>query len=1147
LKSKLRSPDFETFISDYDIICLSETKLSNIDEINIDQYVIKCVNRSVCKSNSGGIAILVRQTMCKYVEVLESSSQNVLWFKIEENFLGENCIFGAVYIPPEGSKYSSISIFDDIENNIIELADHESKICLLGDFNSRSGKLNDFANFDHHISDALNFEISQKNILCKNSLEELGYTTDRYSSDTTKVNNYGHRLIQLCKTFNIHIVNGRIGNDSYVGKTTCKSASLVDYVIASPELFPRFKKFDVLDFDPMLSDCHNPIYLAIVCKQMNSYVPDTVVNENVDVTVITKPIWNKDKTDIFIQNIDIDKINAMVLQMEDLNITQNTVDDLCSNICSVMINAASKSGLIKDSKHRNRSLPCKQNKPWFNSDCWKMRKEYHRAKNFHRRNKSVDSFNKLRSSSKNYKKEINKQFRKYKEIFASKLRNLKNTQPKDYWSLLNRFAGGKKDIINKISTEAYFDHFKKLMHNMDSVNNSNVDIQNMNINSNNIWLNEPISVDEVEDAIRKLKNNKSCGSDMILNEFIKNSCLQLITVYVKLFNVVLDTGVIPSSWTEGIIIPIFKNKGEITDPDNYRGITLLSCLGKLFTSILNVRINSFIENMNILKEDQAGFRKGYSTSDHVFSLKCLIDLYLHNKKRLYCAFIDYRKAFDSIDRTALWQKNLRCGVDGKIFRVIHNMYRYAKSCIRNGNELSESFLCNIGVRQGENLSPVLFSLFLNDLTDFLSRAYNGATFASNLVRDCNNELNTYVKLYLLLYADDTIIMAESVTELQAGLNALYLYSLTWKIEVNSNKTKVMVFSRGKIKNLPILTYNGDQLLVVDDFNYLGIKFSYNGKFTKNQKMLVDSARKAMFAILRKSKKLFLPLDIQCHMFDTMVVPILLYGSEVWGYENLNIIESLHLKFCKILLNVKNTTSNCCVYGELGREPLDLSAHTRMICFWSRIITAKQSKLTKILYNVVFKLDRDVSCTFTSTWINCVKDILIKCDLESVWENQITFDISRINWLKSTVNVKLKELFHEKWSFDVYNSSKCLNYRIFKENFIFENYLIQLPANLRQYLTKLRCASHKLPIEKGRFLNITRDERICNLCLLDEIGDEFHYLFKCTHFNNHRMKYIENQFSINPNSVKYNQLMSSSNRHQLIKLAIFCKIILSTFN
>ena len=104
--------------------------------------------------------------------------------------------------------------------------------------------------------------------------------------------------------------------------------------------------------------------------------------------------------------------------------------------------------------------------------------------------------------------------------------------------------------------------------------------------------------------------------------------------------------------------------------------------------------------------------------------------------------------------------------------------------------------------------------------------------------------------------------------------------------------------------------------MVDDFSYLGVKFNYNGKFNKTKKYLCDQARKAMFSVLKKARKLCLSLDFQLHLFDSMVSPILLYGSEVWGCENVNIINQFQLKYCKMVLKLKTSTPNIMIYGDL---------------------------------------------------------------------------------------------------------------------------------------------------------------------------------------------------------------------------------------
>ena len=128
------------------------------------------------------------------------------------------------------------------------------------------------------------------------------------------------------------------------------------------------------------------------------------------------------------------------------------------------------------------------------------------------------------------------------------------------------------------------------------------------------------------------------GLDNIINEYLKYTSDVLLPVYERLLNIILDTGIIPSSWVEGIIIPIFKNKCSSTDPDNYRPITLLSCFGKLFTAVLNSRLNNYLEEFEILKENQAGFRKAYSTLDHIFTLRCITELFKYQKREIILFF-----------------------------------------------------------------------------------------------------------------------------------------------------------------------------------------------------------------------------------------------------------------------------------------------------------------------------------------------------------------------------------------------------------------------------------------------------------------------------------------------------------------------------
>ena len=165
-------------------------------------------------------------------------------------------------------------------------------------------------------------------------------------------------------------------------------------------------------------------------------------------------------------------------------------------------------------------------------------------------------------------------------------------------------------------------------------------------------------------------------------------------------------------------------------------------------------------------------------------------------------------------------------------------------------------------------------------------------------------------------------------------------------------------------------YNGDTLSIVHNFQYLGIFFSSKGSFNESKSHLVQQAKKAMYIVLRKARKLDLPIDLQLQLFDTMVVPILLYGAKIWDYENCKIIETLHMQFCKIILKVKKSTAHCMVYGELGRTPLDIVIKARMVGFWQRIVSGKKEKNSFTFYSILYQLH--VRGFFHSKWLLQIK-------------------------------------------------------------------------------------------------------------------------------------------------------------------------------
>ena len=356
---------------------------------------------------------------------------------------------------------------------------------------------------------------------------------------------------------------------------------------------------------------------------------------------------------------------------------------------------------------------------------------------------ALNSFNKNRSNvnrlqlnlaKQRYKSMENKLKRQYKNQHGNMMNKLRKSNPRKFYK---KFKRKNTRVFNDITLDQFEEHFKKL------VNKDNLNNPDNNNHTDNVFeeLDIPFTNSEIEKGLRGLKRNKASGTDNILNEHLLCSKTVIVPILCKLFNNILNTGDFPELWVQCVIIPIFK-KGDKNDAGNYRGISLVSHVGKLFTSLINTRLLKWSEEHNVLSDAQFGFKPGFGTTDAIFALHSLISNTLRKGKQLYCCFIDYIKAFDSVSHFKLWNKLARCGITGKLLNVIRSMYSKLKSCVRIDGFCSNFFKCNVGLMQGESLSPLLYSFYVNDIEMEL------------INQGCQSYDLKMLNLYLLMYADD---------------------------------------------------------------------------------------------------------------------------------------------------------------------------------------------------------------------------------------------------------------------------------------------------------------------------------------------------------------------------------------------------------
>ena len=533
---------------------------------------------------------------------------------------------------------------------------------------------------------------------------------------------------------------------------------------------------------------------------------------------------------------------------------------------------------------------------------------------------------------------------------------------------------------------------------------------------------------------------------------------------------------------------------------------------------------------------------------------CILILYKNFKKNLFIAFIDYQKAFDTIWRAGLWSKLMKEGIGGKFLNIIKDMYAKSKSCVLQNGEMSGYFSSYAGVRQGEILSPLLFAFYINDLEDFFkSKNVSSLSSLKDISHDVINlmdtEMNLYLDLLTLFYADDTILMSETALGLQQALDELLTYCKEWKLAVNEDKTKIICILNEKSSktSTPKFFYDDKELEIVNEFNYLGVLLTQKGITNETVNARILPAQRTMFSTLSKSKSIQLPIDLTLDLFDKTVSPCALYGAEIFGFNNCTKLLTLQLKFLKYALKLKTSTSTNMVYGETGFFPVEILIKIRMVSFWVSLITGSHDKIVFKLYIICTKLHSEGLLKFK--WLDKIISIINECGMSHVYLNQAQMDKNFLkNQFLTNIKTTLKQQFIQKWEKEVSESSKCFYYRHFLLKPALQNYLKKMPPNIWIPLVKLRTANHKFPIEiySWNILYREKSKRLCSLCTLNEVGDEYHYLMICPIFKEAREEFLAKYYCKKPSVYKYIELVNSTNQKVLLGLSKFLNILFSIF-
>ncbi|KAK3539668.1 hypothetical protein QTP70_011124 [Hemibagrus guttatus] len=367
---------------------------------------------------------------------------------------------------------------------------------------------------------------------------------------------------------------------------------------------------------------------------------------------------------------------------------------------------------------------------------------------------------------------------------------------------------------------------------------------------------------EVTEVVQQLLGGKAPGVDEICPEYLKSLNVVGLSWLTRLCNIAWRSGTVPLDWATGVVVPLFK-KGDRRVCSNYRGITLLSLPGKVYSRVLERRVRPLIEPW--IQEEQCGFRPSRGTLDQLYTLHRVLEGLWEFAQPVHMCFVDLEKAFDHVPRGILWEVLWEYGIRGPLLRAVRSLYNRSRSLVRIASCKSDLFPVHVGLQQGCPLSPVLFIVFM----DRISRRgrEEGVWFGDH-------------RISLLIFADDVVLLASSGLDLQHALGRFAAECEAAGMRVSTSKSEAMVLDRKKV--VCTLQVGGEVRPQVEEFKYLGVLFTSEGRIDCEIDRRIGAAAavmRSMYRFVVEEKELSRKAKLS--IYQSIYVPTLTYGHELW--------------------------------------------------------------------------------------------------------------------------------------------------------------------------------------------------------------------------------------------------------------------------
>ena len=1091
-------PYLNEILETSDIVALSEhwlhsNRLNVLTDISQDFNVIarssKYANASEFgyKRGQGGVAIFWRKTISGVSPITSLLHDRICGIRVQSSH-GRILNILSIYMPSPGSEDDFDTVLDDL-SDFIENMETGSLTMLCGDFNGDVGVLGG-------------------------------------KKSTRRPTALGRKLMKFFNEYSLLLCNMQSYStgplNTFIGGV---GSSTIDYIAVPYGLRDDIVSCEVLVDHALNTSDHHALKAILKHEYLDIDTP---------LPVSTNIKWNKisdhNLLHIYTNPAD-DFCRDFCERVEIETMGPCEIDDTLESITNRLANLGDKLPRAKFRKHV---------RPFWNAALTELKKAKVQAYRIWKSEGCVrDPDNVGLINHKTAKRNFRRELKKVQRVFEKKqvqdliisaecdrnkfwklVKNARQTKQSNTISIKNKQGKVVHEVAEVV--EVWRDHFSRLCKakpdpNFDSVHYDHVSNKVREWYSErdtDVFLEEPFSVDELFKAVKRLNKGKAAGCDSITAEHLQKAGRNLILLLTRIFNRLVEIEYIPLNFRKGTQIPLYKGKNTCTlDPNNYRGITLLTSLNKVFEILVWERMKGWWEDVQVISPLQGACRTGRSCLHSALNLQETISVGLGTRKRVLVSYLDVSKAFDGVWTDGLFYQLRKKGVVGKVWRLLYSSYQNFQCKARVLGTYSDWYRMECGIHQGGFLSLLKYVAFI----DPLIRELEVSNLGCNVVGIPTSPIG---------YADDMATASLSKVNVDKSLTLIDQYAKKWRYAYNAKKSAILIFGESKREHEVGVKYRNFSLgnsKVPEEsmYDHVGIKNCLFGNTMPRTMDRISKGRRAFNAVASLGiKKNGINMSTCSILYWSIIVPIVTYGSELWVLKGDEIGELR--KFQRYIgrrcQRYPKRSPNFSAYAPLGWMSIDRVIQVKKMLFLRTILIADDLDISKqILYNRAIEFSDNVETCRQNEFSSPIFDILntsILVDLynecmrmivdgyyysKKAWRDLVWKKV----WLKEDEDcLTLYKQPHQKYLlFEITNKPYYLIWWILAD-------LYPRKISMCETMAALVCDTSLLKATDYRLKKKSYSHKICTRCDLGSVEDIRHLVMQCPGFSNQMSELFE---------------------------------------